>query len=92
MGDGSRTDAVYGYLRIFIDENKFSSSSRLPSENYLSRRLNVCRDTVRKAVKSLEEEGLVYRIKGSGTYFFQDRALDPFRNDETLLRRCAVMV
>ncbi|WP_169846677.1 GntR family transcriptional regulator [Rhodococcus marinonascens] len=40
----------------------------LPSEAELSERYGVSRMTARQAVKSLEAEGLVYRVPGSGTY------------------------
>jgi GntR family transcriptional regulator len=40
----------------------------LPSETELSTRFGVSRMTARQAVKSLEAEGLLYRIPGSGTF------------------------
>ncbi|AOW92993.1 hypothetical protein BFN03_10875 [Rhodococcus sp. WMMA185] len=40
----------------------------LPSEAELSEMHGVSRMTARQAVKSLEAEGLVYRVPGSGTY------------------------
>ncbi len=41
---------------------------RLPSENELVEQFQVSRQTVRKALSVLEEEGIVKRVKGSGTY------------------------
>ncbi|MEV0948523.1 GntR family transcriptional regulator [Rhodococcus sp. NPDC049939] len=40
----------------------------LPSESELSKKFGVSRMTARQAVKSLEAEGLLYRVPGSGTY------------------------
>ena len=70
-----KTQKVYLWMRTYIDENKFANSSRLPSENVLSIRLSVSRETVRAAFKRLEEEGLIRRIKGSGTYINREVAL-----------------
>ena len=60
---------VYNWLRDYIEENRFSVSNKLPSENALTRRLNVSRDTVRSAMNTLEREGLIYRVQGSGSFF-----------------------
>ena len=60
---------VYNWLREYIEENSFSVSNKLPSENALSRRMNISRDTVRAAMNTLEEEGLIYRVQGSGSFF-----------------------
>lgn len=65
-------ERVYRWLLAYIDENKFSSNQKLPSENDLCRYLNVSRDTVRIAMEQLEKEGLIYRMKGSGTFFNKD--------------------
>ena len=34
-----------------------------------------CRETVRVAMDQLVQEGLIYRVKGSGTYFYMDQAI-----------------
>lgn len=66
---------VYRWLLACIDENKFTGNQKLPSENTLCRRLNVSRETVRMAMDQLEQEGLIYRVRGSGTYFNKEVAL-----------------
>ena len=70
-----KADKIYNWLRAYIDENKFSSNQRLPSENELCRRLDVSRETVRAAMARLVEENLVTRVKGSGTYINKDAAV-----------------
>ena len=63
-----KSDQVYRWLLAYIDENKFSGNQRLPSENALCRKLGVSRETIRVAIDRLVKEGLVYKLKGSGTY------------------------
>ena len=68
-----KSDQVYRWLLAYIDENKFSGNQRLPSENALCRKLGVSRETIRVAIDQLVAEGLVYKLKGSGTYFHQKK-------------------
>lgn len=68
-------EQVYEYIRTFIDQQKFSENIRIPSENYLCNKLGVSRETVRTAIRLLVEEGVVYTIKGSGTFFNKKRLL-----------------
>ena len=70
-----KSEQVYRWLLAYIDENKFSGNQKLPSENALCRRLEVSRETVRVAMDQLVQEELIYRVKGSGTYFHKDQAM-----------------
>jgi DNA-binding GntR family transcriptional regulator len=40
----------------------------VPSELYLSQRYDIARDTVRKAMALLREQGYVYVVRGLGTF------------------------
>ena len=51
-----------------ISHGVYKIKERLPSERDLAKVYKVSRMTARQAVSSLEEKGLVYREKGSGTY------------------------
>lgn len=66
---------VYRWLLAYIDENKFTENLKLPSENNLCRRLKVSCETVRLAMEQPEQEGLIRRVQGSGTYFNKDVAM-----------------
>lgn len=70
-----KSDKVYNWVRAYIDENKFSANQKLPSENVLCMRLDVSRETVRQALEQLSKEGLIVKIKGSGTYINKTEAL-----------------
>lgn len=70
-----KSDKVYNWLRAYIDENKFSANLKLPSENVLCMRLDVSRETVRAASGRLLAEGLIYKVRGSGTFINKAVAL-----------------
>ena len=70
-----KAEKVYLWVRAYIEENKFSNNSRIPSENALCRRLDVSRETVRRALERLTAEKLLRRVKGSGTYINKEEAL-----------------
>ena len=54
-----------------IDRGLLTAGSRLPSEPALATELGVSRATLREALRTLEAEGLVRRMWGSGTYVAQ---------------------
>lgn len=87
-----KSDAVYEYLKQFIDQNRFSDTNRLPSEPYLTTRLHVCRETVRRAIKRLSDEGLVYSVRGGGTYFDKAKVLSFFENEGGKHKHLALVV
>lgn len=68
-------ERVYRWILAYMDENKFSGNQKLPSENDLCRYLDVSRDTVRAAMDQLEREGLIRRVRGSGTYFNKETVM-----------------
>jgi GntR family transcriptional regulator len=55
-------------LRSSILNGRRGAGERLPSEPDLARELGVSRSTLRDALRALEDEGLVRRVHGSGTY------------------------
>ena len=78
---------VYNYLRIYIDQNKFTLNNRLPSENFLCGKFSVSRETVRTTMKMLIDEGRAFTVKGSGTYFDRNSALKEQDSSDTSLTR-----
>lgn len=56
------------YLRTGIENEKWVPGDLIPSEAQLSKELNISVGTLRKAIDKLEEENLIYRHQGKGTY------------------------
>lgn len=55
-------------LRRLSVQLRRSGETKLPGEEELCARYGYSRQTVRKALQVLEEDGLIVRIRGSGTY------------------------
>ena len=55
-------------LRSEIKSGVYRGGQRLPGELELASKLSCSRQTVRQAIGLLVDEGLVYRMQGSGTY------------------------
>ena len=87
-----KSDQVYRWLLAYIDENKFSGNQRLPSENALCRKLGVSRETIRVAIDRLVNEGIVYKIKGSGTYFHREKVMTRDLNTEGALYKIGLIL
>ncbi len=64
----NKTEQTQQYILNYIQERHLVHNDWLPPENDLCRTLNVSRVTVRAALKELEEKGLVYQRRGSGTF------------------------
>jgi len=69
-----RIDSRHLYLRVIdqikrdIESGKYKTKQKLPSEFQLSKELGVSRATLREALRILEEENIVTRRHGVGTF------------------------
>lgn len=76
-------------LRKDLARGAFPVGERLPTEAQLGQRHGLSRQTVRRALQELVAEGLVYRIRGRGTFATTltpgDRYLRSFGSIEDLL-------
>ncbi|MGM9985881.1 MAG: GntR family transcriptional regulator [Bacillaceae bacterium] len=47
---------------------KYNFNSKLPTEEELMKKFNVSRNTIRKAIEVLAEQGYIYQVQGSGIF------------------------
>ena len=65
---GATTGSVVSQLRNMILDGHYSHEERLPAERNLAEEFEVSRGTIRTALQNLEQQNLVTRKIGSGTY------------------------
>lgn len=61
------------YIMSLIESGALTPGNKLSSENELARQFGISRQTVRTAIGILEEQGVLRRVKGSGTYLSDRR-------------------
>ena len=64
----SKHELIIKDIKSAINSGEYNPSDKIPSENQLATKYNVSRQTVRKALGKLIEEGYLYPVHGSGTF------------------------
>lgn len=59
---------IYRLLKQTIENREFDNNEPLPGENALAEKYQVSRLTIRRSLDLLQQEGLIERRQGSGTY------------------------
>ena len=59
---------VANVLENDILQGKFQANEKLPTEEELMRKFQVSRNTIRRALKMLVDQGYVYQVQGSGLF------------------------
>jgi GntR family transcriptional regulator len=77
----SLTSATANTLIEAIQEGKFPIGSQLPPEMELMQILDVSRTTLREALRLLEEQGLIVRRRGLGTYVSKRMMVNDISNN-----------
>jgi len=67
---------VKDYVLLQIENQELSEGGKIPSESEFSKLLDVSSITVRKALTELVNEGVIYRVRGKGS-FVSNRASTP---------------
>ncbi len=80
-----KSQKLYQGLREAILNRRYRPGELLPAEEELSSSLGVSRGTLRRALDTLEQESLVKRVRGHGTYVSET----VLRNKITFLLPCA---
>jgi GntR family transcriptional regulator of arabinose operon len=74
-GNGkSKQRQIYEHVRNAILSGAYAVGQRIPTEAELCEQFDACRQTVSQAVRQLEQQGLVSRRRGAGT-FVQRRSI-----------------
>jgi GntR family transcriptional regulator len=68
INTGTRLDQVKTYLLGYINQKQLVRGDQLPSESAMAKTLGVSRNTLREAYISLENEGVIIRRHGIGTF------------------------
>ena len=63
---------LVGIIKQNISSGELNVGDLLPSEAELCRTMGISRNTVRQAIGELEEEGLVVRKRGKGTFVAEE--------------------
>ena len=72
MAVAFKNEQIYLKLRSEIVSGKLADGCRLPPEEQLARELNIGRVTLRAALKRLEDESFIRRVRGQGTFVAYD--------------------
>ena len=67
---------IYTRLRNALASHEYAPGDKLPSENELVEQFGASRPTVSRALAQLENEGLVERKAGSGTFVLAERSVE----------------
>lgn len=68
--------SIYDEIMSKIENGKINANTKLPSENELMQAYNVSRDTIRKALNLLAQNGYVQKIRGKGSFVLDVNKFD----------------
>jgi GntR family transcriptional regulator len=69
---------ISDWLKQEIESGALEKDEKLPSENELSEKFDVSRVTVRRALQTLENDQLIYRCQGLGSFVTDQRTYKSF--------------
>jgi GntR family transcriptional regulator len=81
INSGPRIKQVKEYLLNYITQNELKGQDQLPSETDFAKTLGISRNTLREAYIELENEGVIIRRHGIGTFVSHSRVIRDSLND-----------
>ncbi len=82
MAVGFKKDLIYRRLKEEILSGKYPPGSKFPREVEFAAELGVAFVTLRSALKQLEEDGLITRLRSRGTFVNDPRSARPLSREE----------
>lgn len=83
---------IHNQIKRDIENHVYQVGDRIPAERQLAVKFGVSRMTLRQAIKTLEDEGILERRLGSGTYVASQRFKKKCQELCPLLRLLRLMV
>jgi len=81
INTNTRLKQVKAYLLNFIEVNQLKPEDQLPSETDIAKTLGVSRNTLREAYVELENQGVIVRRHGIGTFVTRSTMIRDSLND-----------
>ncbi len=81
INTSTRLNQVKTHLINYINQSRLTLGDRLPSEAAMAKELGVSRNTIREAYISLENEGVIVRRHGIGTFIARSPVIKDSLND-----------
>ncbi len=79
-GEGPLYEQLIAIIRQGINSGKLIAGDLLPSESEFCERYGISRSTIRQAFAELEEQGLVVRLRGKGSFVAQPKITRSLKN------------
>lgn len=76
---------IYHFIKEQIASGRLQIGDRLPTEKELSEQFSVSRITSKRALVELEQEGLITRSRGKGSFVAEKQVKSPEANEDLLL-------
>lgn len=83
---------IHNQIKRDIENHVYQVGDRIPAERQLAVKFGVSRMTLRQAIKTLEDEGILERRLGSGTYVASQKVQKKCQELCPLLRLLRLMV
>ena len=83
---------IHNQIKRDIENHVYQVGDRIPAERQLAVKFGVSRMTLRQAIKTLEDEGILERRLGSGTYVASQKVRKKWQELCPLLRLLRLMV